>query len=392
MKIKYKITESSISTLEKFPYLKSVYRLPELGTYDERELTRLLENSHYSHIYRIIEQLDKYGEFCGEIFEKIISCNDTLNLSRFLAEFWLFIYLYDIHKSKVTPVHTDNQLKKPDIKLKLDKFEIRIEIYTPMDSYAFQTFTTLLFSKLKNLSSSKGFEVTINSKAEHFYYTHDFPDFRIVYSWLDDFENNFSTWLGNVKPGDSKEIVGPADSLTLHILFNKITDNPEIRFIIWGHATYSSDTKLYFEIDDPEKFAKTEWGVKIKDKLTKQQAGESKSEIIRILMINFSMADTTDILFFNDLRYYSRLEKNIKYLVADIKPYPPYDLVIPCELGPEKGFVKPVNISEFDDNLIADILKESGLDKTIKEIPMASKEETEQFWDAIINSTKNSAT
>jgi len=177
MKIKYMVTKNSFRILEKFPFLKSVYKLPVLNSYDEREITQLLENSHYPHIYRILEKLNLYGEFCGEICEKIVSCNDTLNFSRYLAEFWLFIYLFDINKSNVFPVQSDNNQKNPDIKVQIDNFEILLEIYSPMDYYGFQVFSRLLSSKLKNLSSPKGFRVEINSRAEHLYYTHDFPEF-----------------------------------------------------------------------------------------------------------------------------------------------------------------------------------------------------------------------
>jgi len=160
----------------------------------------------------------------------------------------------------------------------------------------------------------------------------------------------------NAKSGDSKKIHGPTSSLSLLIEFKEITNSPEIRSIFWGQATYSSDTRLYFEISEPEKFSITDMGYKIKDKLSKQQAGISNPGIIRILMLNLAMTDTTDLLFFNETKYHSRFEKDILYLASDIEPYPPYDLVMPCELRPEAGFIKPVNLSTYDDNFIADIL------------------------------------
>ena len=68
---------------------------------------------------------------------------------------------------------------------------------------------------------------------------------------------------------------------------NKIYKDKNVRSVVPNETTRSNDTKSYFEKDDPKCFAKTQWGVKLKDKLQRMQAGEKRDSLLRILAINF---------------------------------------------------------------------------------------------------------
>jgi hypothetical protein len=57
-------------------------------------------------------------------------------------------------------------------------------------------------------------------------------------------------------------------------------------------ATQSTDTRLFFEVGTPEDTAKSQWGKKLKDKkLKRQQCGELAEGVLRMLLVNFAMAD-----------------------------------------------------------------------------------------------------
>lgn len=387
MEITYKITEIGVNTLEKFTWLRSNYTLGELGTRDNREITRLLENPH-DHI-KILEQIDKYGSISEEIGETILTCNDYMVFLRLLKELTLFIHLYEKLGSKVIPIRRIKNQKTPDLLVRINDLEALIEIYSPMDYYGYQIFSRSLTRCVKNLPIDIGFIISIDSESKNRVYTFDFPEFREVYDWFDQFKEKLIKWLNIAKIGDSLEVDSPAVSAKLKIYLISIEDDSGIRRIKWGEAARSTDTRHYFEINDPTKFAKTEWGIKIKEKLKIQQAGEPREKVIRILAINFTFADTLDICFFNESKYYSNLKEDIKYLASNIKPYPPYDIVLPCKLGFECGFVKPINLSKLSNSFIKKLLSTIYLDTPIKEIPVVSEEEARAIWNSIINYYNN---
>ena len=375
----------SKKSIEKFPWIKSNFSLGELDSRDDREITRLLENTHYPNIMKTLEQIDNYGNQSEEIGEQILACNDNFVLSGLLAELSLFIYLYDNLKSKVNPIRRIQNQKSPDISVRFDTYEYLIEVYSPADYYGYQVFSRLLTSCLKNLPIDVGFKVSVDSEARNFGYTYDFPQFREVYDWLNQFREKFLKWMKSAKGGDTYYSDSPAGSLKLKIIVKSIEESPDIRCISWGQATRSTDTILYFRIDDPAKFAQTEWGNKIKEKLEKQQAGEPREKNIRILAINFVLADTSDLSFLNDSEYHANFEKNIKHLASGIKPYPPYDVVLPCELSFECGFAKPINLSSNSDKFIEDALAKIYLNIPIKKIKEAPEEQVKALWASILN-------
>jgi len=390
MQINYKITEISKTVIEQFPWIKSRLSLGEIGTRDSRELIRLLENIHYPHIKKTLKQIDKYGKDSGEIGESILACNDPFVLSRLLAELNLFVHLYDNLGSKVTPVRRVPNQKTPDLSIIIDDYEILIEIFSPMDFYGYQIFTQLLTSCIKNLDIDFGFDISVSLKSYNFVYTCDFPQFRDIYNWLDQFKINFRDWLEKAKPEDIYYIDSPASSAKLKIQLKSIYENPEIRSVYLSEATRSTDTTLFFRIGNPGQFAMTQWGIKIKDKLQKQQAGPPRPKAIRILSINFSLSDTSDLSFLNNPGYFSNFENDIKYLAEDISPYPPYDVVIACELGFECGFSKPVNLSSYNDEFINMILSKIYLNKPIRKIKVATEEQVNEFLASIKKTNGNS--
>lgn len=379
MKINYEITESSLKNIQKYTWLKEHFDISKLGTKDDREIIRLLEHSHEPHIEKCLQLINNYGSLSKEIGETLLNSNDILSFTRTLSELFFFVYLFEKIGSDVKAVRRINGQKTPDISVKINDFELLIEIYSPMDYFGYQTFSKLISQSLMNLNIDFGFDITIRLVSKNFFFAHDFPDFKEIYDWISQFEENVIDWLSFAEAGKSFATVSPAASAKLITTLNKRYEDVNNRSITYNEPTRSTDTKLIFEIDDPSAFSKNPWGIKIKDKLQRQQAGEKKDGVIRILAINFSHCDTSDIGFFNIEKYYNNLEKDIKFLVADIKPHPPYDIVLPCELRFSCGFIKPINLSDFDDSIIGELISKTGLDHSLEEIPKASKEEIDEI-------------
>ncbi len=383
MEIKYKITEISITEIDKYPWIKSNFEFGEIGTWDNREVVRLLENSHYDHIANILRRLDKYGELSDEIGEQLLYCNDIIVFDRFLAELNLFIHLYERIPTKIKAIRRIKNQKTADFSIMHEKMECICEVYTPMDYFGYQTFSILLTSCIKNLNFDKGFNITIDSDTEHFFYTNDFPPYKEIYKWLSNFQTEFVRWIIDAKEGDKHKFISPAKSVNLIVKINSIEPNPDARRISWFEGTRSTDSIWFFRIKDPVQFSKTQWGNKIKDKLIKQQAGLQSDKVFRILFLNLSKSETSDLSFINDINYLDKISKNIQYLASDIEPYPPYDIVLLCELGFECGFSEPIKLSNHDDKLINDLLSKSSLDIPIRKIQKSSEEETQFFFEQI---------
>ena len=385
MRVNYTVTKSSLKNIEKYPWLKVNFQIGKLGDKDDREIVRLLENTHYPNIVQCLHIINKYGERSEEIVKNILNCNDSLSFGRYLSELFLFVFLVEKLDDNVKPIRRIENQKTPDISITSNDLEFLFEIFTPMDFYGYQAFTKLVTQTLKNLNIDSVFDIITKLESSNFYYAFDFPNFRDVYKWIDNYEKEILIFLQSAKVGHSFKRELFSESIIFTSKLNKIYEDKNIRSVIFNESTRSNDTKLYFEIDDPKYFAETQWGVKIKDKLRRKQAGDKRDGVIRILAINFSYSDTSDISFFNSKKYYDNLVNDIKFLISDIKPYPPYDLVVPCELGFNCGFIKPINLSDYENSKIEELFSIIHLDKPIVKAPKASKSEVDEIFKALLD-------
>ncbi|MCH7763789.1 MAG: hypothetical protein IIB95_08600 [Candidatus Marinimicrobia bacterium] len=261
---------------------------------------------------------------------------------------------------------------------------IKIEVYSPTESYAFQLFSTRLKSLIKNLDVGIGFDLGIESKSDSVDYTYRFPPFRDVLKWLSEFESKFVNWLLAAEEGNTKLFKSPLEGYLLNITVNRKDSHAEDRLIIWGGATYSTDLKLYFEISDPERFSKTNVGKNIFNKLSKQQAGNSSKDVLRIFIINFAHADSSDLSFLNNKKTQIIIENDIKFIASSIKPFPPYDIVIASEIGSQCGFSNNVVLDKDKMEDFSSYFELLGFDNPIKKIRRASEEEERQMFEDIM--------
>ena len=386
MNISYTITELCFKNIEKYEWLKSNFIIGKIGDTDDREIVRLLENTHCPNIVQCLHIINKYGERSDEIVEHILNCNDSLSFGRYLSELFLFSYLVEELNDNVKSIRRIKDRRTPDISIKANDLEFLIEIYTPMDFYGYQIFSKLITQTLKNLDIDIGFDIITKLESGNFSYAFDFPNFdKEINNWLENYKNEILIFLQSATEGDSYDVELFSKSVIFTTILNKVYKDIKVRSIVSNESTRSNDTKQFFEIDDPKEFAKTQWGPKIKGKLHRKQAGNKRDSVIRILAINFSYSDTSDISFFNSKKYYDHLVNDIKFLASDIKPYPPYDLVLPCELGFDCGFIKPINLSDYKDSKIEEIISTICLDKPLVKVPQASKSEVDKIFKTMLD-------
>ncbi len=386
MKIAYRVTKGVIEAIKNFEWINSNYHIGQIDDYDERELTRLLDNTHYSHIKKILNYINEYGLACGEIGLDLLICNDNFNLSRMLSELYLFAHIQSHAHFSISSIHPTNDTINTDFLITNTKINVYIEVYTPTDFYGYQYFYRNLLSLLKYLPIDLGYTIKIRGDSSNFYHAYDFPrEFREIDEWLYQFQDNFIGWVRDSSIGDFYTINSPADTVTLSFLLKEKNRDCENRLIINGKPGSSSDTRLFFESNDIESSSKSQWGNKIFGKLNKQQAGQPKGNNVRILLINFMLSDTADLSFLNEKRYSKNINDLVKYLADKIKPYPPYDIVIPCDLGIECGFAESILLADYEPSFINYIIENSGLNKPIMPVPKASKEEQEQFIKELLD-------
>lgn len=384
MKINYPITDDLKRILRKYAWLTKNFQVGEVGTWDDREVVRLLLNPHYSGILSILELIEEYGPVCGAIIDRILQCNDYMSFPRYLSELYLFAYLLKIANKENISVPSDDHTSNPDISLKLDDLDVLIEIYSPTDFYGYQDYERALIRAIKYLDVPFGFVIQIDEKSADLFYTYKFPDFRTIDKWLDTIINSVQEWLLSADEGDSKNIVEPNSKLSIDFNLKEKNADPAYRIVSRGGATKSTDTRIYFErmwdgIDD------SQWGIKILDKLKKQQAGSAQEDKLRILMINFSMAETSDLSFLNQEKYFANIKGLICRLSKQVEPFPPYDVVIPCILGLECGFANPINLTSQSDDEIQAIVAKCGMNRPIPEVPIAAEEETKALINEILD-------
>ncbi|HEY0087750.1 MAG TPA: hypothetical protein VGB37_02840, partial [Candidatus Lokiarchaeia archaeon] len=321
---------------------------------------------------------NRYRKSCPIIGKRLLECNDIMQFDRLLAELFLFVYLYKIHNANVKVLEQSNKSRTPDFSIQFNSRELLLELFTPTDFYSFQLFKRKITQILKYLRIDIGYDLKVYSIADSSFYANEFPEFIKIIPWFYDFEKRISSWLVMASKNDEMIIDSPISSLKIKVIINNLFHD-RVRQIIWSHSTQSTDTISFFRINDPEQFSLTEWGIKIKDKLNCQQAGPQDPRNIRLFLLNLSNSDTNDLSFLNVQKYKDNISKDIKFLAADILPFPPYDIVLPCAIGFECGFSIPVKLSQDKAIIVDEIINFLGFNLPVKEKPSATEEDTKKL-------------
>ena len=379
MQFRYKITEEAVDALERYPWLRANFSIGQPGSIDNREITRLLLNTHYPHIAEVLELVNRVGGKAGNITAQILKANDGMNLSRQLSELYLFTYLESHLNGRVRAIEPINTGVTPDIVVGLPEFEAAIEVSSPSDLYGFQVFDRYLSPIVKYLDVPFGFAINVNVDADDFYHPLSFPEYKEVYDWLGELASKLASWLVRAAVGDTLTIAGPHDLVRVSFKLDRIHKDPNVRSVSTGGATRSTDTSLYFERSEPEILSQSLWIPKIREKLAKQQAGISATGRLRILALNFTLTETADFSFLKEPTTLRNLHQIILIAAEGITPCPPYDVVVPCVLGFDCSFAQPAILTPDGRDTVLDRLAQLKMNKPIADVPIVSTDEAENL-------------
>lgn len=389
-RIFYPINANIIESLNRYDNIKEHLDLPSDGKSD-LEIVRLLDNQHYLHIKKLTQFINELLPKATEIASKIIKAKDPFELEQYLAELYLYNHLYKKLRENVKPKHKKGIQKIWDISTSINKSEVRIEIFTPIELASYQNYKTSIRILLKFMDLPFGYDLHVQvniSKStngynpQDLYYSQQFGSIEEVHVWLKNFHDSVKNWLQNVDMSNQKStgmvISGPGGNLEVRLTINELSNDPNNReiSIIW--PTSSSDTELFFSVGEVEDWARWEWGRKIKKKMFDQQCGPTNSNYIRILVINFALADSGWPNFISEESFTTNFESLIRFLVNQENPY---DIVIPAQLNLSCCFGYPVSIKKEMIKLTHETISLLGMDTLCK--PMSKDSQQEQIDELI---------
>lgn len=368
LSISYPIDESTKRALASYPRISKAFHLPETGR-SKFEIVRLLSNTHYEHICQFLEFIDKSIEVSGAIGRKLIKTKHPFELEQAAAELETFVHLYKHFGTSAKAVESSGDPVSPDIEVQFDKWKLKIEIYTPVDFMGFQLFKRYVPMVLKYLDVSCGYDLKIKTQQctqmtgydpAMPYYPYNFPEENETHEWLTEFSERTRQWLSNESP--TKTLCMPAPSSKIDVIAEilKLDNDHSDRQILFTGGTQSTDTKLYFEVGTAQDTAKSKWSRKIKNKLRGKQCGEPTKQTLRMLLINFAMADTGWPHFISDKKFGNRFQEVIHILDGGKKFY---DIVIPAQLGGKCCFGLPVLINAHWKEKAESLISDAGFDR-----------------------------
>ena len=322
LSISYPITEGAKQSISGYPAIGKAFSMPDSGR-SEFEIVRLLSNTHYEQINRRLEFIDKWLEISGPIGRKVIQAKHPFQFEQAAAELATFAHL---HERFGTAVHALESLDKsscPDLEVRCQNWNVRVEVYTPVDLMGFQLFERYVPMVLKYLDVSLGYDLRVTTRPHQqahshdqgrLYYPYTIPEEKETHKWLADFAELVREWLSNESPKQVFSMSGPGGKMEIVVEIVRLGDDRNDRQICSIWATRSTDTRLFFEVGTPEDTAESSWGNRLKRKLWKEQCGKSAEGILRMLLVNFAMADTGWPHFISEERFAVRFRDVIEKL------------------------------------------------------------------------------
>ena len=152
----------------------------------------------------------------------------------------------------------------------------------------------MLSSLFKYLDVEKDFGITlrIETSVEDESHAYETGEEVIVRKWLKWLESEAEEWVMNADPGHQQRFNGPTEQIWLDAELKDVCNNLESRQVFFLPPSKSTDSRLSFEVGKPEDTAESQWGRKLLGKLEDRQCGKPDSSYLRLLVVNFSLADT----------------------------------------------------------------------------------------------------
>ena len=340
--LRYPINEDVYDAMQRFPIVASTAKIPYSGQ-SELEIVRVLGNTHYEHLERLLILLNKYLPSSGIIGKRVVQQTDPTQFEQALRELFLLIHLQNVPEAQACPILA--QSKHYDIDLTIGELRACIEVYNPIDFFGFQLVKRLVSPIFKYLDIDKGFEIDLQlktSKDMDGFYAYEVGDEKSVRRWLTCLQSEVAKWITDTHAGHQRQFAGPTERVWLLATLREVYNNVEKRDIRFVLPSQSTDSKLFFEIGTAKDTAESEWGRKLLYKLEKRQCGKPDLDYLRLLVVDFSLVDTGFPDFICQPKIAKRLSQTMELLINKIEPPIPYDAVLPARLSRKCCFGKVI--------------------------------------------------
>jgi hypothetical protein len=381
--ISYPVTEGAKQAIDRYPAIGRAFCLPDSGRSDF-EIVRLLSNTHYGHIHRFLEFIDKWLDVSGPIGRKVLKARHPFQLDQVAAELEIFVHLYERLGTAVQAVEPARNSVCPDVEVRFDAWTVKVEVYTPVDLMGFQLFKRYFPMILKYLDVACGYHLDVKTQQIQevssydqamLYYPYTIPEDNETHNWLAEFAERAQQWLSKESPKQALRMPGPGSKVDIIVKIAKLDGDPSNRQICSIWATRSTDTKLFFEVGTAKETAGSPWGRNLKrNKLRKQQCGEPAEGVLRMLVVNFAMADSGWPHFISGEKFGMRFREVIGGLDGGKQHY---DVILPARLGYECCFGQPIWINAHWEVKVGDFITEAGLDRACVPPPVSTAKEIE---------------
>lgn len=343
--LSYPITQNVHDAIQRFPEIGRAINIPYSGR-SRLEIVRVLGNTHYEHFEKLLILLNKHLPSSDAIGKRVVQQTDPIQFEQALGELFLLVHLQNVPEAQTwAAVSARPGSKYYDIDLTASGLSACIEVYCPIDFFGFQLVKRLISSIFKYLDIDLGFEIDLQLKTAKDmdgFYAYEIGNEKAVRQWLACLQPEAAKWVKNAYAGHKRQFAGPNDKVRLVATLQEVYDDAENRDIYFSLPTQSTDSKLFFGIGIPKDTAESEWGRKLLDKLKKRQCGELDLDYFRILVVDFSLADTGFPDFICQPKITKRLAQTMELLINKIGPPLPYDAVLPARLSEKSCFGKVI--------------------------------------------------
>ena len=358
----YPVNAAVQDELNRFPAIKERLILALDGkSQSDLEVVRLLCNVHEHG--QLLDFINENLESSGEIGMQLLSQADPLRLVQLLSELFLLKFLGSWDGVNANAAVSGSG-KHHDIDLEFEEIQARIEVFSPVEHYGLH-FVKLYSTPVFRWSvCPRGFYVSVElvEPTQLGCHAHQITNSdRDLRPWLKHLEREVENWLATAMEEDVWIFDGVDQTFQLKATLRAVYDNPERRCVEFAEPGRSNDIRLFFEMK-PEDTACSQVGSKIRTKLDKRQCGAPAPDYLRILILNFSLADDSSNDWFCWPAIARQMDHTVKILAEEVGSPLPFDVVMPARLGYECCFGEAVILDQAREEQIRRLMAATGLD------------------------------
>ena len=351
--------------LDKLPVLDWIldHRSYIGASHDSREIIRLLGTAHWPIHESLLRFIDRRIGRSGGIGKQLLEETDPVRFRRRLAELYLLAFNRSMGRAAATPVKRPLNSRSYDFDIRLRALRAKVEVYSPIDHYGHQFVSSYVKPLFRYSECGRGFDVDVElipERADGYYPLDISNSDRRLREWLKRLEPDVVAWLDKADVGDKKHFDGIDEAFQIKATLVESSPVPSFRRVVFHEPTRSTDTRLFFEVLDPEHTAESQIGRDIGAKMCERQCGPPDPKVLRILVVNFGLTDTYQFDWFWWPEITKRIERTMQILAERCGEPLPYDVVLPANLDVYCCFGKPVVLDPALDDKAAELIRQAG--------------------------------